>query len=111
MKPARIALLLQLCLLAGAAVTQSPEQEIEAEAQKLLPTLFSQYGDDYFSKRMFKHKSGTAYVKGQYKGVTARVTSQMVTKRDAAHGVGMAYTLPFYTRNMKMPARDEDMVQ
>ena len=54
---------------------------------KLLPTLFSKCGEDYFSRRTFKYKLGTAYVIGQYKGVTARVTPQMVTRRDAANGV------------------------
>jgi hypothetical protein len=44
---------------------------MEAEAKKLLPTLFSKCGEDYFSKRTFKYKSGTAYATGQYKGLTA----------------------------------------
>jgi hypothetical protein len=38
MKLARIALFLQLCLVAAAAA-QTPEQEMQAEAQKLLPIL------------------------------------------------------------------------
>jgi hypothetical protein len=60
---------------------------MEAEAKKLLPTLFSKCGEDYFSKRTLKHRLGTAYVIGQYKGASARVTPEMVTKRDAAKGV------------------------
>jgi hypothetical protein len=47
MKPARIALFLQLCLLAGIAAAVTPEQEIQAEAKKLLSTLFSKCGEDY----------------------------------------------------------------
>jgi hypothetical protein len=80
--------LLPLCLLAcSTAAAQSPEQEMEAEAKKLLPTLFTKSGEDYFSKRTFKYRSGVAYVIGQYKGVTARVQSQLVTRRDSQNGV------------------------
>jgi hypothetical protein len=41
MKPARIALFLQLCFLAGIAIGATPEQEMQAEAKKLLDTLFT----------------------------------------------------------------------
>jgi hypothetical protein len=53
MRPARIALFVQLCF-AVAAAAQSPQQEMEAEAQKLMPKLFSKCGEDYYSKRTFK---------------------------------------------------------
>jgi hypothetical protein len=86
MKPARIALFLQLCLVAGIAAA-TPEQEMQAEAQKLLPTLFSKCGEDYYSKRMFKHKQGMAYVIGQYRGLSTRTTRQTVHSRNAAKGV------------------------
>src|SRR5918999_4167036 len=46
--------LLQLLLLAGMVAAATPaEQEIEAEAQKLFPKIFSKCGEDYFSKRTF----------------------------------------------------------
>jgi len=61
-------ILVHLCSLAcSAAAAPSPEQEIEAEAKKLLPTLFTRCGEDYFSKRTFHYRSGSAYVIGQYK--------------------------------------------
>ena len=69
MKSARLALFLQLCLVAAVAAA-TPDQELQAEAQKLLPTLFSKCGDDYFSKKTFKHRPGTSYVISQHKGVT-----------------------------------------
>ena len=43
MKPARIAFLLQLCLIACVAGVATPEQEMDAEAKKLFPTLFSRW--------------------------------------------------------------------
>jgi hypothetical protein len=59
MRPARMAAFLQVLLVAGIAAAASPEQEIETEAQKLLPTLFSKCGEDHFSKRTFKRKTST----------------------------------------------------
>jgi hypothetical protein len=80
--------LLPLCLLAcSTAAAQSPEQEMEAEAKKLLPTLFTKCGDDYFSKRTFQYRSGVAWVIGQYKGVAALVKSQTLSKTDQLNGV------------------------
>jgi hypothetical protein len=67
----KVLVLLQFLFLAGVAAAQPPEQKMEAETKKLLPTLFSKCGEDYFSKRTFKYKSGTAYATGQYKGLTA----------------------------------------
>jgi len=54
MKPALMTLFLQLCL-AVAAAAQTPEQEMQAEAQKLIPTLFSKCGEDYYSTVVFCH--------------------------------------------------------
>jgi hypothetical protein len=62
--------LLLSCLLASIAAAATPEQEMEAEAKKLIPTLFSKCGDDYFSKQTFKHRAGLPYVIRQYKDVT-----------------------------------------
>jgi hypothetical protein len=77
--------LLQLCLLAGVAAAQSPE--IEAEAKKLFTTLFIKCGEDYFSKRTFKYKSGTAYILSQYKELAPRVKSNPLSKTDPLNGV------------------------
>ena len=82
MRSARIALFLQLCLLAGIVAAQTPEQELQAEAQKLFPTVFTKCGEDYFSKRIFKYKSGTAYVISQYKELAAGVKSYPLSKLD-----------------------------
>jgi hypothetical protein len=80
-------ILLQLCLLAcSAAVAQSLDQEIEAEAQKLLPTFFTKCGDDYFSKQTFRGNPDT-YIIGQYKELTTRVTSYPLTKADPLNGI------------------------
>jgi hypothetical protein len=80
--------LLQLCLLTySTAAAQTPEQEMQAEAQKLLPTLFSKCGEDYYSKRTFPHRQGTAYVIGQFRGLSVRATRETVHTRDAAKGV------------------------
>jgi hypothetical protein len=49
MKSARITLFLQLCLLASVVAAATPEQEMDAEAKKLFPTLFNKCGEDYFS--------------------------------------------------------------
>jgi hypothetical protein len=88
MKPARIALLLQLCLVACVAAAQSPEQEMEAKAREIFPLLFSKCGEDYYSKRTFKYRSGIAWVIGHYKGVTPVVKKQQsLTRKDKADGV------------------------
>jgi hypothetical protein len=87
MKPAHMAVFLQLCLLAGIAAAQTPEQELQAEAQKLFPTVFTKCGEDYFSKRIFKFKSGTAYVISQYKELAAGVKSYPLSKPDALNGI------------------------
>ena len=60
---------------------------MQAEAQKLLPTLFSKCGEDYFSKRTFQYRTGTAYVIGQYKGVAPVVKSQPLITRNSQNGV------------------------
>ena len=79
--------LLLSCSLAGIAAAATPEQEMEAEAKKLLPTLFSKCGDDYFSKRTFNYKTGTAYIIGQYKELTPQVKSNPLNKTDPLNGV------------------------
>jgi hypothetical protein len=79
--------LLQLSLLAcSIAVAQSPEQEMEAEARKLLPTFFTKCGDDYFSKQTFQGNPDT-YIIGQYKELTPRVTSYSLSKADLLNGI------------------------
>jgi hypothetical protein len=87
--PARIALLLQLCLLAGIAAAQSPEQEMAAEAKKLLDTLFTKGGEHHFSKRIliFKYKTRTAYVIGQYKKLVAHAKLYPLSKADPLNGI------------------------
>jgi hypothetical protein len=78
--------LLLSCLLAGIATAATPEQEMEAEAKKLLPTLFSKCGEDYFSKRTFKYRSGIAWVIGQYKMVTPVIKRQQsLTRKVVLH--------------------------
>jgi len=72
-------ILLQLCPLACFAT--GADQEIEAEAQKLLPTYFTKCGDDYFSKQTFQGNPDT-YIIGQYKELTTRVVSQPLSKAD-----------------------------
>ena len=64
MRAARMALFLQLCL-AAAVAAQTPEQEMEAEARRLLPTFFTKCGDDYFSKQTFRGNPD-AYMEGYY---------------------------------------------
>jgi hypothetical protein len=85
--PARIALLLQLCLLAGIAAAQSPEQEMAAEAKKLLDTLFTKGGEHHFPKRIFTYKTGTAYVIGQYKELVAHAKLSPLSKADPLNGI------------------------
>jgi hypothetical protein len=94
MKPALMTLFLPLCL-AVAAAAQTPEQEMQAEAQKLLPTLFSKCGEDYYSKRSFPHRGRPAYVIGQFRGLSTRTTRQTVHSRDAAKGVEWKGTIQF----------------
>jgi hypothetical protein len=94
MKPALMTLFLPLCL-AVAAGAQTPEQEMQAEAQKLIPTLFSKCGEDYYSKRTFPHRGRPAYVIGQFRGLSTRTARQTVHSRDAAKGVEWKGTLQF----------------
>jgi hypothetical protein len=54
---------------------------MEAEAQKLIPILFSKCGDEYFSKQTFKHRAGMPYVIRQYKGLIPIVKTHALTKR------------------------------
>jgi hypothetical protein len=80
-------ILLQLCPLAClAAVAQSLDQEIEAEAHKLLPALFTKCGEDYFSKQTFRDNPDT-YIIGQFKELTTRVTPYPLTKVDPLNGI------------------------
>jgi hypothetical protein len=112
MKPARMFLLLHLCLAACVAAAQSPEQERHAEAKKLFPTLFSKCGEDYFSKRTFKYRSGIAWVIGQYREVVPRVKKQSLTRRDTAAGIEWKGNIRFeasaareYPHGMQFPER------
>lgn len=80
-------ILLQLCPLASrATAARSAEQEMEAEARKLLPTFFTKCGDDYFSKQTFRGNPD-AYIIGQYKELTPRVTSHSLSKADPLNGI------------------------
>jgi hypothetical protein len=95
MIPARIAVFLQMLLVGCIAAAASPEQEMEAEAKKLLPTLFSKCGEDYYSKRTFPHRGRPAYVIGQFRGLSPKATHQMVHRRDAEKGVEWKGNLQF----------------
>ena len=88
MRPARNAAFLPLLLAACIATAATPEQVMEAEAKKLLPILFSKCGEDYFSKRTFKYRSGIAWIIGQYKGITPVVKRQQsLTRKAKSEGV------------------------
>ena len=95
MKPARIAVFLQLCLLAAIAAAQTPEQEIEAEAKKLFSTLFSKCGEDYFSKRTFRRKVSTAWVIGQYKDLAVQSRPVALSKADSLNGIQWKGSITF----------------
>jgi hypothetical protein len=95
MKPARITLFLQLLLVACIATAATPEQEMEAEAQKLLLTLFSKCREDYYSKRTFPHRGRPAYVIGQFKGLSTKTIRETVHRRDAEKGVEWKGNLQF----------------
>jgi hypothetical protein len=113
MKPARRAAFLPLLLVAGIATAATPEQEMEAEAKKLLPMLFSQCGEEYFSKRTFKYRSGIAWIIGQYKMVTPVVKRQQsLTRKAKAEGVEWQGAIQFeassareYPHGMQFPER------
>jgi hypothetical protein len=62
------------------------DQEIEAEAQKLLPTYFTKCGDDYFSKQTFEGNPDT-YIIGQYKELTTRIISHSLSQADSLNGI------------------------
>jgi hypothetical protein len=82
MRPACIALFLQLCLLPAFATAATPEQEIHEEVQKLFPTMFTKCGDDYFSKQTLDITFGDAYVIGQYKDLAAGIEVRPPSKSD-----------------------------
>jgi hypothetical protein len=87
MQPSHVALFLQLCLVAAVAAAQSPEQELQAEAQKLLTSMFTKCGDDYFSKQGFDITYGDAYVIGQYKDLTPHAQIKPPTQFDALNKI------------------------
>jgi hypothetical protein len=87
MRPARMAAFLQVLLVAGIAVAATPEQEMHAEAKKLLDSLFTKCGEDHFSKRTFHYKSGTAWVISQYKELVAHAKLYPLSKADALNGI------------------------
>jgi hypothetical protein len=87
MKPACITLFLQILLVACIAAAATPEQELQAEAQKLLTTLFTKCGDDYFSKQGFDITYGDAYVIGQYKDFTPRIQISPPSQFDAKNKI------------------------
>ncbi len=103
-------MLLQLCLLAGIAAAATPEQEMEAEAKKLIPTLFSKCGDDYFSKQTFKHRAGMPYVVRQYKGLTPIVKTHALTKKDHQKNVEWKGHIRFSATKGREFARGEQFV-
>jgi hypothetical protein len=91
----------QLYLLAClAAAAQSPEQEMEAEAYRLLPTFFTKCGDDYFSKQTFRGNPNT-YIIGQYKELTPRVISHPLSKADPLNGIEWKGTIQFTASVMR----------
>jgi hypothetical protein len=104
---------LQLCLLAGIAAAATPEQEMQAEAKKLLDSLFTKCGEDHFSKRTFKYRSGIAWIIGQYKMVTPVVKRQQsLTRKAKAEGVEWQGAIQFeaasareYPHGMQFPER------
>jgi hypothetical protein len=72
MKSARgVALLcgLILLLLSAAFAAVIPEPEMEAEAKKIFPTIFTKCGDSYFSKRIFRFPSGETYIIAEHKDI------------------------------------------
>jgi hypothetical protein len=90
-------ILLQLCPL---AVAQSPEQEMEAEARRLLPTFFTKCGDDYFSKQTFRGNPDT-YIIGQYKDLTPRIISHSLSKADPLNGIEWKGVIQFTASVMR----------
>lgn len=70
-------ILLQLC---PSAAAQTFEQEMEAEAKKIFPTIFTKCGDSYFSKRIYRFPSGEAYVIAQHKDITPRYNKYSPSK-------------------------------
>jgi hypothetical protein len=96
MRPAHIALLLQLCLAAGIAAAATPKQELQEEARRLLPMLFSKCGEDYYSKKTFKYRSGIAWIIGHYTGLKPAVTRQhTLTRKAISEGVEWQDTIKF----------------
>ena len=87
MQPSHVALFLPLCLVAAVAAAQSPEQELQAEAQKLLTSMFTRCGDDYFSKQGFDITYGDAYVIGQYKDLAHHAQISPPSQFDAMNKI------------------------
>jgi hypothetical protein len=110
MKPARIFLLsialLQLCSPVAAA---TPEQEIEAEAKKLLSTLFSKCGEDHFSKRTFKRKVSSAWIVGQYKDLAVRSRPIALSKADSLNGIQWKGSIHFTASAGRVFPHDTDI--
>jgi hypothetical protein len=111
MKPAHIALFLQLLLAAGIATAATPEQEMAAEAQKLLDSLFTQCGDDHFSKRTFKYKSGTAWVIDQYKKLLAHAKLYPLSEADRLNGIEWKATVQFTASAGREYSHGEQLVK
>jgi hypothetical protein len=86
MRPARIALFLQLCLAAAAAAA-TPEQELQAEVDKLFPTIFTKCGGDHFSKQTLDITYGDAYFIGQYKDLAALIQISPPSQFDAKNNI------------------------
>lgn len=95
MQPASVTLFLQLCLAAGLAAAATPEQELQAEVDKLLPKIFTKCGSDHFSKQKLDITYGDAYFIGQYKDLAAHIQISPPSKYDALNNIEWMGTIRF----------------
>lgn len=94
-------MILQLCLLDCLhAAAQSPDQEIGTEAQRLLPTLFTKCGDDYFSKQTFRGNPDS-YIIAQFKELSPRIISHPLSKADSLNDIEWKATIQFTASVMR----------
>jgi hypothetical protein len=85
--------MLFLLLYPLASFAGEAEQEMEAEAQKLLPQYFTKCGEDYFSKypaftllSFGTKEQPKTYVIEQYKDLTVQAVLQPLSKADSLNG-------------------------
>ena len=84
--------LLFLLLYPLASFAGEAEQEMEAEAQKLLPQLFTKCGEDYFSKYpafnpLILGTKEKTYVIQQFKDLTVQAVPQPLSRADSLNGI------------------------